>query len=497
MNTYEIVDAIRQLTNQKNVTREIVLETLQTALVAAAKKNINASKTLDIESEVDDRTGELRVYAYKQVVDEVTRPTHEIALVDALKIDPQVELGDEVQVDLNLADFGRNAIQLAKQVLIQRIRESERDRIYEEYKDQTGVILTGTVRQIDRGNIIVALDRTEAVIPPSEQIPKDRFHIGDTIRALLIEVDRNSKGAQLTLSRTANDFLKRLFELEVPEIQQKIVEIKAVARDPGERAKIAVRSSERRVDPVGACVGIRGSRVQAVVRELNNERIDIVPWSEDPAVFVSRALAPARINRIIIYEREHRMEIVVEKDQLSLAIGKNGQNVRLAHQLTGWSIDLLTVDEYDTQLEREDLLEICDDIGADRDIIDLLAAEGFATVQSVAGMSLARLIEITNLPEDMAAALLRETQALIEEDQPEETGDTEDELIDGFEDDDFDLSEPETDEPEDDNPPDEPAEEDSSEANEDETETTVPVEEIEERETDAPGSPEHDDDESK
>lgn len=419
MTNFEVIDAIKRLTNQKNITHDIVLETLQSALVAAAKKNLGVSKNLDIEAEIDEKEGTVRVYAYKLVVEEVTRPSYEIELKEATKINSDVELGDEIEVDLPLEQFGRNAIQLAKQVMVQRIRESERDRVYEQYKDQIGAIMTGSVRQIDRGNIIVALDKTEAIIPPNEQIEKDRYHIGDSIRACLIEVDRNAKGSQLALSRTSPSFLKRLFELEVPEIQQKIVEIKAAAREPGERAKIAVRSTERRVDPVGACVGVRGSRVQAVVRELNGERIDIVPWSDDPAVFVSRSLAPARINRIVIYEGEKRMEVIVDKDQLSLAIGKSGQNVRLAHRLTGWHLDLLTEEEYDTQLDREDLFEICDDVGANREVIEVLAVEGFSTVQSVANMSLSRLLEITHLPDEIALSIIKEAQALLEEDEDE------------------------------------------------------------------------------
>jgi len=353
MSNLKIADALGQITREKSIDMGLVLETLKAGLLLAAKKTYGSSENIEVQ--VNQNNGQIEVFALKRVVEEVQRPNLQLSLEEAKVIDPQAELGGEVRVELSLSDFGRNAILAAKQVLMQRIREAERDKVFEDYQSKVGEIVTGTVQQLDRGTIVVNLGRSEGVIPPSEQIKKERYRQGNTIRSYVLDVQRSSRGPQIKLSRTAAGFLVKLFELEVPEIYEKIVEIKAVAREPGSRSKIAVVSADSRVDPVGACVGVKGSRVQNVVRELGNERIDIVHWSTDPAVFVSNALSPAKIRHVDVYPGENKVRAVVDDDQLSLAIGKSGQNARLAAKLTGWKIDILSNTRYQQLMEKERL----------------------------------------------------------------------------------------------------------------------------------------------
>jgi len=353
MSNLKIADALGQITREKSIDMGLVLETLKAGLLLAAKKTYGSSENIEVQ--VNQNNGQIEVFALKRVVEEVQRPNLQLSLEEAKAIDPQAELGEEVRVELSLSDFGRNAILAAKQVLMQRIREAERDKVFDDYQSKVGEIVTGTVQQLDRGTIVVNLGRSEGVIPPSEQIKKERYRQGNTIRSYVLDVQRSSRGPQIKLSRTAAGFLVKLFELEVPEIYEKIVEIKAVAREPGSRSKIAVVSADSRVDPVGACVGVKGSRVQNVVRELGNERIDIVHWSTDPAVFVSNALSPAKIRHVDVYPGENKVRAVVDDDQLSLAIGKSGQNARLAAKLTGWKIDILSNTRYQQLMEKERL----------------------------------------------------------------------------------------------------------------------------------------------
>ena len=341
---YEVLEALGQITREKNVSMELVLETLEASLKSAAKKKFGSSDHINVT--IDQNTGAIAISATMKVVSEVEDRGVEISLEDARQIDADVKEGDEVEKKLDFAEFGRNAIQAAKQILIQRIREAEREKIFEDYSERTGEIITGTVQQIDRGNIIVNLGRPEGIVPIKEQIRRERYRQGDTIRAYLMDVQKTTKGPQIILSRTHPGFLEKLFELEVPEIYEKIVEIKAVAREAGDRSKVAVASNDARVDPVGACVGLKGIRVQNIVRELSNERIDIVPWSPDPDTFITKAISPARVSKIDIDDREDKIILVVEEDQLSLAIGRAGQNVRLAAKLTGWKIDILSEEEY-------------------------------------------------------------------------------------------------------------------------------------------------------
>jgi len=343
MTNISIVEALSQIAREKNVDREMVVQTLHDALISAAKKRYG--NTENYEAEIDQTTGRMEVFAHRTVVEEVEEPGLEIDLEDAQEIDPQAQLGSVVRESLNFADFGRNAIQTAKQILIQRVREAERERIYEEFSGRVGQIESGTVQQISHGDIVLNLGRAEAAIPFKEQIRRERYRQGDAIRGYIYEILKSSRGPQVLLSRTHPEFLKKLFSIEVPEIAEGIVEIHAVAREPGERAKIAVSTSDERVDPVGACVGVKGSRVQAIVRELSGERIDIVPWSEEPQVFIGRALSPAAVSRVITDSRRRHAMVLVEEDQLSLAIGKSGQNSRLAVQLTGWGLDIITEED--------------------------------------------------------------------------------------------------------------------------------------------------------
>ena len=333
---YEVLEALRQIAQEKNVNRDLVIETLEMGLISAAKKRFGTGDNVEVN--FDNSSGEIIVEAVKEVVADglVEDPGIQIGVTQARKADTDAKVGGELRLRLNFTDFGRNAIQTTRQVLVQRVREAEREKIYEDYQGRIGEIISGTVQQISRGDILVNLGRTEAVIPLKEQIRKERYRQGDPIRAYLLDVLRTAKGPQVVLSRTHPVFLERLFQLEVPEIYEGVIEIKAVSREPGVRAKIAVYSNDARIDPVGACVGMKGSRVQAVVRELSSERIDIVPWSDDEAIFLSRALNPATVRRVVIDRREKRMSAIVDDDQLSLAIGKEGQNARLASQLTGW-----------------------------------------------------------------------------------------------------------------------------------------------------------------
>ncbi|MBT3603229.1 MAG: transcription termination factor NusA, partial [Candidatus Latescibacteria bacterium] len=318
---YEVLEALRQIAQEKNVNRDLVVETLEVGLISAAKKRFGLGDNVEVT--FDNGSGEILVEAIKDVVadDEIEDPGLQMPLSEAQEINPTVEVGTQIREPLPFEAFGRNAIQTAKQVLVQRVREAERDKIHEDYQGRIGEIISGTVQQISRGDILINLGRTEAVVPLKEQIRKERYRQGDPIRAYVVNVLRTAKGPQVLLSRTHPGFLDKLFQLEVPEIYEGTIEVKAVAREPGERAKIAVHSNDARIDPVGACVGMKGSRVQAVVRELSNERIDIVPWSEDEAIFLSRALSPAVVKRVVIDRRERRMSAIVDDDQLSLAIG--------------------------------------------------------------------------------------------------------------------------------------------------------------------------------
>jgi N utilization substance protein A len=329
---------IDQIAKDKGIDPKEIIGALEEAMKQAARREQGQEK--DIEATFNHELGEIELFEFREVVEEVTSESTQITLDAAHEFDPDAEVGDEIGVKLDTSGFGRILAQTAKQVIIQRIREAERENVYDEYKDRKGEIVNGIVRRFEKGAIIVDLGRTEAVLPLKEQVPRENYRPNDRIRAYVIDVNKAAKGSQIVLSRACLAFLTKLFEQEVPEIYESIVQIESAAREPGGRAKIAVVSRDSDVDPVGACVGMKGSRVQAVVQELRGERIDIVPWSPDPARYVCSALSPAQVSKVIIDDAEKSMDVIVPDDQLSLAIGRKGQNVRLAVQLTGWRIDI-------------------------------------------------------------------------------------------------------------------------------------------------------------
>jgi len=334
----DLIQVIEQIGREKGIDREVLIEAVGAAILSASRKSLGP--TLDLQIALDDKTAKFRLYKVQKIVEEITNPAAELRLSEAQALDPAAQVGGEIRTELETASFGRIAAQTAKQVIIQRVREAERDTVYQAFKGREGDLLTGYVQRVVKGNVIVGLSKAEAILPPREQIPREDYRPGDRVRAYVVEVKKTPKGSQIVLSRTHPGLLVRLFEVEVPEIGDGVVEIKAAAREPGERSKIAVASRDPNVDPVGACVGYRGSRVQAVVKELLGEKVDIVPWRESPSEFVKHALAPADVERVTVHEAEHVLEVVVADDQLSLTIGKRGQNARLAAKLTGWKVDV-------------------------------------------------------------------------------------------------------------------------------------------------------------
>ena len=335
----ELKRLIEQMGKEKGLEKQIIIEALETAMVTAARKKLGTKA--DIEAHYNEEAGEIEVFQFKTVVDKVFDPDVQIYRDEARRdFDEEAESGDSLGIKIETGTFGRIAAQTAKQIIIQKVKDAERDNVYDEYKDKKGELVNGFVQRFDGGNIIVNLGRTEGVIPQSEQIHKEVFKRGERIRAYVYDVKRISKGPQIILSRTHPGFLRTLFEMEVPEIAESLIEIVNVSREPGHRSKISVKTKDKDIDPVGACVGMRGSRVQSVVQELRGEKIDIVPYSDDPVKYVCSALSPAKVDKVLLYDDIRSMEVIVPDDQLSLAIGKNGQNVRLAARLTGWKIDV-------------------------------------------------------------------------------------------------------------------------------------------------------------
>ncbi len=382
MANLDVVDALNEIARQKNLERDFVIDTLKQGLMQACKKKFGTSENIVVE--VEDDTGEIGIFAKKKVVEEVADPALEISIEEAREYLDDPRPDDEVEVIIPFEEFGRIAIQTTKQILFQRIREAEREQIYRDFSSKLGNIVTGTIQQINRGDVVVNLDNTESILPYAEQIKGERYQQGRSLKALVLNVNRTVKGPQVILSRSHPDFLKRLFYQEVPEIREGLVEVKAAARDPGERAKVAVYSKDNRVDPVGACVGLKGARVQAVVRELSGEKIDIVLWSPDPSVYVVRALAPANQLESYPVEEENRMVVICPDDQYSLAIGKKGQNVRLAAKLTGWKIDVVTESEHQRRLEAISCLSIpLDDLDLPDKIKEKLMDQGLDTAEKI------------------------------------------------------------------------------------------------------------------
>lgn len=413
---FDMLEAMTMIAREKNIDFDSVVETLEASLLAAAKKKY--AFTDNISFKFDRKSNELYMIISKKVVTKVNEPNVEISLDDAKEIDPEAEIGDDIDIYLDYEmEFGRNAINSAKQILIQKIREAEHERIYNEFIDKVGTLVTGVVQQIDKGTVIVNLGRGEAILPMKEQIPREKFRQGDRIRAYIQDVQKQPRGPQIILSRVNNEFLRALFALEVPEIYEKIIEIRAIAREPGERAKIAVYSSDERIDPVGACVGIKGVRVQSIVRELNNERIDIVPFTSSPEVFVTRALAPAKVVAIDVFEAEKKMTVAVEDDKLSLAIGRNGQNARLASRLTGWKVNILAESDYSEQKRREAemLVPVGDLEGIGTKIRDRLIAADISSIQRLAQASVDMLSKIEGIGPKTAETLIERAKERVVE----------------------------------------------------------------------------------
>jgi len=347
MVSFDLIDALKQLEREKKFSMSTIIETMEAALVSAYKKNFGAAGNIRVV--IDPERGNFRVLAEKCVTEEVTNSHTEISLEVARRVRPSIMPGDIVEVEVTPKDFGRIAAQTAKQVLMQRLREAERESIYEEFAGQEGKIFTAEVQRAERRNVYLFIGRAEALLPPTEQVDGESYRFGDRLKVLLLEVRRTTRTPPLVVSRSHPDLIRRLFELEVPEIQEGIVQVRAVAREPGARTKIAVSTSDENVDPVGACVGHRGSRVQAVVNELGDEKIDIIRWSEDPREFLQNALSPAKVSQVIANEDDHSAVVIVPEDQQSLAIGRLGQNVRLAARLTGWKIDIRTFEQFQAE----------------------------------------------------------------------------------------------------------------------------------------------------
>ncbi|MBD3375491.1 transcription termination factor NusA [candidate division KSB1 bacterium] len=399
----DIVEAFASLVKEKSIDKEVLSRILRDIFYAMIKKKYGTTDNFDIFVNMDK--GEIEIYQYKTIVKEVEDPVHEVALETARQTEPDLEEGDEFLEIVNPATFGRRLIISAKQNLNQRIKEIEKELVYEEYKNRIGEIINGEIRQLNRDEIFVNIDRNEVVLPKSEQIPSERYRRGDHLRAVIKDVRWTSRGPEIVVSRSSPMFLIRLFELEVPEIYEGIIEIKAIARDPGERTKIAVYSNDKRIDAVGACVGMKGMRIQAIVKELNNEKIDIINWSSEPEIFITRALSPAKPMRIAIDEEDKEVIAVLDDEQISLAIGKGGQNRRLASRLTNYEIQTVREDEYRTMMAEdepeEEEEEHIEDISVEyveelsEKIRDTLLKGGFETVQDVLN---AETHELTALP---------------------------------------------------------------------------------------------------
>jgi N utilization substance protein A len=405
-NRLELLQIADAVAREKVIDRGIVIAAMEDAIQKAARSRYGSET--EVRAEINPRTGEIRLSRLLLVVDDVENTATQISVNDARKRNPAAQVGDFIAETLPPFDFGRIAAQSAKQVIVQKVREAERDRQYDEFKDKIGQIVNGLVKRVEYGNVIVDLGRGEGIVRRDELIPRETFRPGDRVRAYVYDVRRETRGPQIFLSRTHPQFMSKLFAQEVPEIYDNIVEIKAVARDPGSRAKIAVVSRDSSIDPVGACVGMRGSRVQAVVGELQGEKIDIIPWSGDAATFIVNALQPAEVVKVVLDEDSERIEVVVPDDQLSLAIGRRGQNVRLASQLTGWDIDILTEAEESERrqkefVERSNLFMQALDV--DEVVAQLLASEGFRTVEELAYVELGELANIQGFDEDTATEI--------------------------------------------------------------------------------------------
>src|SRR5246127_389862 len=411
----ELLQVADTVARDKGIDRDEVLEAMEQAIQKAGRSKYG--QDYDIRAEIDRSNGEIRLLRFREVADVIENEATQIPLADAQRLNPEAEIGDFITDPLPPIDFGRIAAQTAKQVIVQKVRDAERQRQFLEFKDRVGEIVNGLVKRVEFGNVVVDLGRAEAMLRRDELLPRESFRQGERVRAYVYDVRQEPRGPQIFLSRTHPQFMAKLFAQEVPEIYDGIIEIKAVARDPGSRAKIAVISRDNSIDPVGACVGMRGSRVQAVVNELGGEKIDIVPWVNDVASFTVSALQPAEVAKLVLDEEQRRIEVVVPDDQLSLAIGRRGQNVRLASQLTGWDIDILTeAEESERRTEefRSRSQMFIDALDIDDVIAHLLVTEGFTSVEEIAFVPVAELASIEGFDEDVAAQLQDRAREFLE-----------------------------------------------------------------------------------
>ncbi|MEO0879933.1 MAG: transcription termination factor NusA [Pseudomonadota bacterium] len=415
-NRLELIQIADAVAREKSIEKSLVIEAMEDALARAARSRYG-HETL-VRAEIDPKTGETRLWRLLEVVEELENDSAQILLEDARHKNPAANIGDFISEPLPPIDFGRVAAMAAKQVITQKVRDAERDRQYDDYKDRIGEITNGIVKRVEYGHVIVDLGKAEAVIRRDQQLPREAYRTGDRVRAYIMDVRREPRGPQIFLSRSHPQFMAKLFEQEVPEVYDGVIEIKAVARDPGSRAKIGVHSNDGGIDPVGACVGMRGSRVQAVVNELGGEKIDIVPWSEDQATFVVNALAPAEVTKVVLDEELERIEVVVPDEQLSLAIGRRGQNVRLAAQLSGFEIDIMTEEEESAKRQEEFRLRselFMEALDVDDMMAGLLVSEGFAKVEEIAYVEIDELMEIDGFDEETAQELQARANDYLEE----------------------------------------------------------------------------------
>ena len=427
----DLIYVIEQIGREKGINKEVLFEALESALLSASKKTMGAAD--NVRMQIDRQSGTLRVFARKKVMPAVTDPKLEITLEEARRLNGEAQLDDEIEIELAPQEFGRIAAQTAKQVILQRVRDAERDAVYSEFIDREGRIVRGTVHRIEKRNVVVELGKAEAVITEREQLPGERYNPGDRLRAYMLEVKKTAKGPQILLSRTHPGFLVRLFETEIPEITEGIVLVKAAAREPGERAKVAVASTKRDVDPIGACVGLRGTRIQVISRELRGEKIDIVEWSPDPAVFVARALSPAKVSSVTVSEPEEgdahdegRPEgrsvlVIVPDNQLSLAIGKKGQNARLAAKLTGFRVDIKSEGEIEEERRREEQERadgregLASLPGVGPQLVDRLVDAGLHSPDRIVAAGIVALQALPGVGETKASAILAAASAWVAE----------------------------------------------------------------------------------
>ncbi len=412
----DIKRVIDQVSREKGIDAEVLINTLKEAIISAARKKIGPRA--DIEVHYDPKSGEVEVFHFKEVVEEVEYEDSELTLEQGYEYDPECEIGDSLGIRVDTEDFGRIAAQSAKQVIIQKMREAERNAVYENFIHKKGKIINGIVQRFDRGSIIVNLGQAEAVLRPRDQMPKENYKRGDRIRALVLDVLEESKGAQIILSRSHPDFIVELFKTEVPEVSEGIVTLRGAARVPGIRAKIAVSSIDSDVDPVGACVGMKGNRVQSIVQELRGEKIDIVQWSPDIARFVCNALSPAEIARVIIDEDNRSMEVIVNDEYLSIAIGKGGQNVSLACEITGWHLEVTSEEEYSREVkEGYDSLMKLEGVGLS--MAELLFKGGYSSLLDISEAEIEDLVSIAGLENEQAAAMIEQAGQILEREYQE------------------------------------------------------------------------------